>query len=87
MKQTGRSLVVVVHHGEIVTRMGGIHPDTKEDLIRLRKFLKNGDGMHQFPPESKDILRGAAKDLQWHSLPFDQFWEIIEQKKISVVSE
>ncbi len=86
MTQTGSSLVVVVHHGEIVERMGSIHQDTKENLGRLRRYLKNGDGMHQIPPESKDIIRGATKDLQWRSLPFDRFWGLVEQQRISVVA-
>lgn len=86
MTQTESRLVAVVHQGEIVERMGGIHPDTKEDFLRLRRFLRNGDGMHQLPSEDKDIIRGAAEDLQWRSLPFDRFWTLVEQRKISVVS-
>lgn len=79
-------LVVVAHNGEVVERMGGVQPDTKEDLRRLRGFIKNGDGLNRIPSESKDIIRGAAEDLKWRSLPFDQFWGMVEQKKISVVS-
>lgn len=86
MAQTESRLVVVAHNGEIVERMGGVQPDTKEDLRRLRWFIKSGDGLNRLPSESKDIIRGAAEDLQWRSLPFDQFWGMVEQKKISVVS-
>jgi hypothetical protein len=84
MTQNGSHLVVVVHKGELVERVSAIHPNTNANFLQLHKFLNNGDGTQNVPPEEKDIISGGAEDFRWLSLRFDQFWMLVEQKKISV---